>query len=126
MARKRRFGIAVDTTLAEKLDLVARSMNIDRSKLVEKMLSEYIEDYMHNVKDHQCCGVVVAESEKCEYISRSAQLYRDIIVSYTHNHVQEKCVCTFLIIGDSKRVRNFHKELVLNNVKAKYVPVAHT
>lgn len=125
MVRKKRFGISIDTSIAEKLDSIAKSMSIDRSKLVEKALSEFIEEHNHSTQDHRCCGIMVIETTKCSSINKVIELYRDIIVSYTHNHIEERCICIAVVVGSSHRVRDLHKDLMLGSHRAKYVPIAH-
>lgn len=125
MGKKKRFGIAIDTSLAEKLDLIAKLMNIDRSKLIEKALNEYIEEHNHNIQQHRCCGIMVAEIRNCGGIDKTVESYRDIIVSYTHNHVERRCICLFIIMGDSHRVMSLHKDLIANSYRTRYIPMAH-
>jgi CopG family nickel-responsive transcriptional regulator len=125
MAKKRRFGIAIDSALAEKLDYIAKSMDLDRSKLVEKAITEFVEEHNHSFKDHRCCGVMIVETCECRVVDKVVEVYRDIIVNYTHNHIEERCVCTMLILGDSKKVKDLHRELILTGSKTKYIPIAH-
>jgi metal-responsive CopG/Arc/MetJ family transcriptional regulator len=125
MGKKRRFGIAIDSAIAEKLDNIAKSMNMDRSKLVEKAVTDLIEEHSHSLGDHRCCGVMVVEACECSVVERFIENYRDIIVSYSHNHVEKWCVCTMVILGDSRKVRALHRELMVTGSRVKYIPIAH-
>lgn len=125
MGKKRRFGIAIDAALADRLDAIAKSMSIDRSKLVEKALSEFIEEHSHNIQRHKCCGVIVAEIENCGNVNKTIEFYKDIIVSYMHNHVEKRCICLFIVSGDSKRIDSLHKDLTINSHRTRYIPMVH-
>lgn len=125
MAKKKRFGVSIDIALAEKLDSIAKSMSIDRSRLVEKALSEFVKEHSHSVQDHRCCGVMVAETTGCDTINKVVELYRDIIMSYTHNHIEKRCICIAVVVGNSHRVRDLHKDLMISSHRARYIPIAH-
>ncbi|MEM1645161.1 MAG: ribbon-helix-helix domain-containing protein [Ignisphaera sp.] len=125
MGRKKRFGIAIDSSLAEKLDSIAKTMNIDRSRLVEIALNEFIEEHRHNLEEHRCCGVMFVEARECSLVDKVIESYRDIIVSYTHNHVEKKCICSVIVLGSSYRVRGLHKEFMIISRRARYIPIAH-
>lgn len=125
MGKKKRFGIAIDIALAEKLDLIAKSMNLNRSKLVEKALNEFIEEQSHSSQNHRCCGIIVTETSDCKGMDKAIEQYRDIIISYAHSHIEKRCICMFIIMGDSQRVRDLHKSLILNSYRARYIPIAH-
>lgn len=125
MGKKKRFGVAIDFLLAEKLDAIARSMNIDRSKLVEKAITDFVEEHNHNLEDHRCCGIIVVEAGECGAIDKVIEIYKDIIVSYTHNHIEKRCICMVLVLGNSRRIRGLHRELILVSNKTRYVPIAH-
>lgn len=125
MARKRRFGVAVSREIAEKVDAMARSMNVDRSRIVEEALADFIEEYKHKAEDHKCCGVLIARVSKCGLVERALEMYRDIVVSYTHSHVEGHCICTLVVSGSWQRIRNLQREMVLSGSKARYIPIAH-
>lgn len=125
MAKKKRFGIAIDSSLADRLDSIARSLNIDRSKLVEKAITAFVDEHSHSFEDHRCCGVLIVEARECSVIDKVVENHRDIIVSYSHNHIEKRCVCTMIILGDSDKVKGLHKELMLVSDKARYIPIAH-
>lgn len=122
---KKRFGVSISIALAEHLDSIARSMNVDRSMLVEKALNDFIEEQKHSAQEHQCCGVLIVETNDCAEVNRAAQTHRDVVVSYLHSHIDNRCVCVFLLQGSSQRVLDLHRYLTLNSYRVRYVPVAH-
>ncbi|MEM1526278.1 MAG: ribbon-helix-helix domain-containing protein [Ignisphaera sp.] len=125
MGRKKRFGVAIDFSLAEKLDTIAKTMNIDRSRLVEVALSEFVEEHRHSLEEHKCCGIMFVEAKECGLIDKVVESYRDIIVSYTHNHVEKRCICMVIVLGSSGKVKNLHKEFMVKSHRARYIPIAH-
>lgn len=125
MARKRRFGVAVSSEIAEEIDAIAKSMNVDRSKIVEEALTDFIEGYKHRVEDHRCCGVLIARVSKCGLVERTLETYRDVIVSYIHSHIDGHCICTVLVLGSWQRIKNLQREMLLSGSKARYIPIAH-
>jgi metal-responsive CopG/Arc/MetJ family transcriptional regulator len=100
-------------------------MNIERSKLVEEALTDFIEGYKHRAEDHKCCGVIIAEAVKCGSVEKALEEYRDVVINYTHSHVESHCICTVIVSGSWQRIRDLQRELMLSGNRARYVPVAH-
>jgi len=125
MSRKKRFGISINQAIADKLDGLAKDLKVDRSKIVEKALSEFLEEHSHGISEHRCCGIMVAEAANCRSVDEVVEVYRDVIVSYMHSHVEKRCVCTMVVMGDSQKIRAMHRDLMFSSYRTRYIPIAH-
>lgn len=128
MPSKRRFGISVSEELARALDKLARTLNIDRSSLVEEALREYVHDHLHYLEPHQCQGVMVITGKiPHEELFKVIEEHRDIIHSYSHTHVGDTCIEFMIVCGPSTKIALLHRKLVeTTNCKVRYMPIART
>ena len=103
MAKKRRFGISIPSDVAENLDALAKILEIDRSKIVEQALRSYILDYIHYLYPHKCRGIMIVyrETEHEIRVLSILEEFRDIVLSYSHYHVDKLCIESLIISGDS-------------------------
>ncbi|RLE93116.1 MAG: CopG family transcriptional regulator [Thermoprotei archaeon] len=121
---KRRFGVSIPKDLADRLDLLAKALETDRSSLIEAAVREYIHDHMHYLVPHDCTGIMVLygacrKEDWFDIIDR----YMDIVVSYNHIHRKNICIEVLIVSGPSKKIASLHKELVESGIKARYLPI---
>lgn len=123
MAR-RRFGVSVSESVAEWLDKLAKALGVDRSRLVEEALSEYLHGYEYLYR-HRCRGVIVAASrEAAEEFARVVEEYRDVVRSSSHHHLGGLCVEVLVVEGESPRVAGLYSALQrIKGCSVRYVPL---
>ena len=124
---KRRFGISIPEGMAKDLDELASKLETDRSSIVCEAIRAYIHDHLHYLTPHKCMGVLVIFSHIGENSYRKffkiIEKYRDVIVSYTHLHVDEKCIEVLVLSGSSERIQKLHREFIVIGCKARYLPL---
>lgn len=124
---KRRFGISIPEDMARDLDKLASKLSIDRSSIVCEAIRTYIHDHLHYLTPHKCMGVLILFS----HISRNnykkffniIERYRDVIISYTHHHIEEKCIEVLILSGSSEKIQSLHREFMVIGCKARYLPL---
>ncbi len=124
MSRKRRFGISIPEDLARDLDRLATITGTDRSSLVVGALREYIHDHLHYLEPHYCMGIMII-SGRIDHgrLFKVIEKYRDIIHSYTHNHLGDTCLETIIVAGPSEKIACMHKELANDKCRVRYIPL---
>ncbi|MEM4040923.1 MAG: ribbon-helix-helix domain-containing protein, partial [Ignisphaera sp.] len=115
MTRKKRFGISIDSSLACEIDRLAKILGLDRSKLIEKALTNFVNEYSysHTQENHFCRGIIIVETDEGEKIDRAIESFKDIVLSYTHNHLENTCICMLIVSGNSERIKDLHRNLLL-------------
>ncbi|MEM1541847.1 MAG: ribbon-helix-helix domain-containing protein [Ignisphaera sp.] len=128
MTRKKRFGISIDSSLACEIDRLAKILGIDRSKLVEKALTNFVNEYSysHAHENHFCRGVIIVETDEGEKIDRAIESFKDVVLSYTHNHLENTCICMFIVSGNSERIKDLHRNLLSVGCGTRYIPIGYT
>ena len=128
MTGKKRFGVSIDSALADMLDTIAKNLGLTRSQLVERALTTYLEDHAHLVRPHKCTGLLLLtcnEKPRKTSIAHIIETYRDVIVMHTHTHVGANCIDLFLVNGPSDRIAELHKNLRerVKDCATRYIPL---
>ncbi|MET1101750.1 MAG: ribbon-helix-helix domain-containing protein [Pyrodictiaceae archaeon] len=125
MEHKRRFGVSITSSIAEKLDKLATMLNIDRSRIVEEALKEYLHDQAHLLGNHKCVGLlIVLKRDRKIDIAEAIEEYKDIISAYNHVHVAGKCIETIMVSGDSARILSLKRKLINIGYIVRYIPIS--
>ncbi len=123
--RRRRFGVSLDASLADRLDSIASALRVDRSSLVERAVRNLVDDYRHFLESHDCWGLLVllnTEGMRGTVYSL-IEKYRDIVVSASHVHGGEGCVEVLAVKGPSDRIRELHEELERTGCSIRFIPL---
>jgi len=124
--KRRRFGVSLDASLADRLDSIADALRVDRSSLVELAVRNLVEDYRHFLESHDCWGLLVLlNTEKQGTVYSLIEKYRDVVVSASHVHGGENCVEVLALKGPSDRIRELHRELERVGCRARFIPLHH-
>ncbi|OYT61546.1 MAG: CopG family transcriptional regulator [Thermofilum sp. ex4484_15] len=126
MGRKRRFGISVPEELAKRLDELAESMGINRSKLICEALEAYLHMYAYSPRGGRCCGVLtVTGLTDSARLLRLIEGFRDVVHEFSHTHAEGECVNILIVSGPTHRVAELRSRLV-NSFKGdvRYLPLA--
>lgn len=126
MVRKKRFGVSIENSIAYELDKLAENLEIDRSRLVEKALKNLITEYNHIHDDHLCRGVIIVETSEGNKVDKAIENFKDVVLSYTHNHLENKCVCMIIVSGSSQRIKDLQKNLISLDCETRYIPLTHS
>lgn len=107
---KRKFGVSVDTELARRLDELARTMEVERSALVEMALEELLSSMLHLGEDHECLAMIAVS---CPEGSEPVRLPESPAVRATqlHEHRNGRCLQLFLVSGRSGEIARLYSEL---------------
>lgn len=121
---KKRFGVSLDSWLAEQLDSVAEHLSLTRSELVERAVEEFLNDHQHYLADHECTGVLLLEGKgPSNGVESLLEDYRDIVVQYTHMHLEDVCLRVIVVRGSSTRIAELHKRLEALGCRTRYIPL---
>ncbi len=116
----RRFGVSIPENLANDLDRLSRTLGVSRSEIVREALRAYLSEFSHYLTEHDCCGIIATISTG---VLDVVEEYKDIISNYTHVHVGNSCVNSFLVFGNSERIAEFHKKLLSVCEHVRYIPL---
>ncbi len=127
--RKRRFGISLREDVAEELDELASSLSINRSNLIEEIISQEMRERGHLLRKHTCTGILVVVSTR----GRESNLYkvydefRPLIKSIAHFHSKNLCMdVLFIEEADSSKITELEGEIRKIRVSVeRYFPVCH-
>jgi CopG family nickel-responsive transcriptional regulator len=119
---KKRFGIAIPTELVNELDTLVKDLNMNRSKLVEQAIKEFLCEFKHYLKPHECTGVMLIFDTASSRSSDIIDEFRDIILAYTHHHVGDRCIEIIVLKGSSETIAKLHKKLLGNNHRCRFIP----
>ncbi len=125
MVSKKRFGVSLPCNLADQLDQLAKILGTNRSIIVREAVKEYIHDHMHYMYPHTCCGIIIVSgSIDHEKLFNILEDYHDIIHSFNHVHLDEKCIEIIFVNGDSRKIQELHKVLMsMPGCMARYISV---
>ena len=116
----KRFGVSIPENLAKDLDRLSRILGVSRSEIVREALRAYLSEFSHYLTKHDCCGIIATTSSG---VLKVVEDYKDIINNYTHVHVGDSCVNSFLVSGNSERIAEFHKRLLSVCEHVRYIPL---
>jgi len=122
---KRRFGVSLSEELVEKIDALSSELKVSRSKLIQDILAEVIEDRTHLLTPHTCRGVliVVSRGGSSDLVSKVLERYSHCILARTHHHAGEACVDIGLVEGESEVILRIERELRrIKDVGERYLP----
>lgn len=124
---KRRFGISIPEDMARDLDKLASKLSVDRSSIVCEAIRTYIHDHLHYLIPHKCMGILILFSHIGENNYKNffkiIERYKDVIISYTHHHIEEKCIEVLILSGSSEKIQSLHREFIVIGCKARYLPL---
>ncbi|MCY0868195.1 MAG: ribbon-helix-helix domain-containing protein [Desulfurococcus sp.] len=119
---KRRFGVSIPSSMAEKLDLLSEMFRCDRSTLVSNALNEYVHENLHEREEHECEGVVVAYSQT-PLSSKLITDFNSIIVAYCSYKLKERYIHVLVVKGSSRLIRELRSILAANTRIQRYLPL---
>lgn len=122
---KRRFGISLPSDMVEKIDKLASILMIDRSKVIEQMLADSIEDRTHLLNPHRCKGVLIVTSsgENTYIVSEVFESYGEYVKTRTHYHSGDICIDIGIVEAESKDILSMKRDFRrLKDVKERYLP----
>jgi len=119
---KKRFGIAIPTELVNELDTLVKDLNMNRSRLVEQAIKEFLCEFKHYLKPHECTGVMLIFDTASSRSSDIIDEFRDIILAYTHHHIEDRCIEIIVLKGSSETIAKLHKKLLGNNCRCRFIP----
>ncbi len=119
---KRRFGISIPEEVARDLDNLAEKLNTDRSKIVCEAVRLYIRDHIHYLFPHECRGVITLVSEDLNPL-KVVEEYRDVIMEFSHIHVEKICINSLIVSGSSIRIAELHKRLLEICKDVRFIPL---
>jgi CopG family nickel-responsive transcriptional regulator len=122
---KRRFGVAIDSKISLDLDIIVKSLGLDRSKIVEIALKNYISEYKHLLSKHICRGIIVIENANEVSIDKILENHRNIITNYIHSHIDKECICVIFVSGDSENINALNQQLLSCGCLVRYLPFHH-
>lgn len=122
---KRRFGVSISSGIAESLDMIASSLGLDRSSVVEIALRGLLEDFTHHIIPHRCIALIANICDKdLTEISSLIGSYEDLRITQLHSHTGEKCLQILLVMGPSSSIADLYSKLVkLKECRVKYIPL---
>ena len=123
---KKRFGISIDEDLYVKINEIAKKLGVERSRVVEDAIRSYITDLEHFIKEHRCSGLIVVESPEGEgmEIEKILANHKAVVVNYTHHHVENRCIYTIIVHGESSKLANLYSEIARVRCSSRrYIPL---
>lgn len=119
---KKRFGVSIDSKISAELNNIANSLNINRSKIVEVALQNFIAEYEHLTPRHNCRGIIIVRNINNISFDKILENYRNIIINYIHSHIEDECICILFVSGDSEYINNLNKHLITCGCLTRYIP----
>ncbi len=118
---KRRFGVSIPEEIAEDLEKLAKKLNVSRSEVICEALRIYIRDHAHYLTQHECCGIITVVSKNPSL--SVVESFRDIIAEFKHTHIEDICINTFIVSGDSFRIAELHNHLLKTCKDVRFIPL---
>ncbi len=124
MSRKERFGISIPAELSNKVKNVASRRGVTKSKIIEEVLRNYITESTHEENPHHCSGViVVVKGEASPSLETLYEDYKEIIVGYTHQHLEGVCVNVLFVSGASQEIEDLTRSLSSCGCFTRFMPL---
>ncbi len=122
MMAKKRFGISLDESLAASIDLLSDKLGVNRSRLIEEAIRNYLEDHSHLLVPHRCRGVIVATCPSSWMTRRVAEDYKEVINAWLHAHVQGECVEMLVVEGETDEIAKLYSTVKKMGCRSRYIP----
>jgi metal-responsive CopG/Arc/MetJ family transcriptional regulator len=122
VARKVRFGVSLDSSIAEALDEVAVRLRSTRSRIVEQALASFLSESLHGSNDHYCAGVIVARGST-SISSEVLERFREVVRSHSHVHLAGGCVDLIVVEGSYGVISSLLSTLCSLGLLARYLPL---
>lgn len=120
----KRFGISLPEELAVEVDKISRELGVTRSAVVAQAVSAFVQLYSKHLKEgHLCLGAILSLAESTEAVGHIMEQYKDLIASYSHIHIGDRCLSVFVVHGDGRRVGEFLMGLSERAVKTLFTPL---
>jgi len=119
---KKRFGVSIPSSIAEKLDNLAELLQCDRSSIVTTALNEYIHENLHGEPEHKCRGVIVAYT-RTPAPSSLLSKYSEVISAYSLHRLGEGFVTILVVEGSSRVVNELRKAISSYASSQRYMPL---
>lgn len=119
---KRRFGISIDESIANTLEVLSHQTGVNRSKLIEEALKGYLEHHSHLLVPHTCKGILVARCPNRSLLAGVSEQYKEIIKAWLHAHLDGECMEAFFVEGDSAKIRDLYSSILKKGCSCRYVP----
>ncbi|MEB3844723.1 MAG: ribbon-helix-helix domain-containing protein [Desulfurococcales archaeon] len=120
---KSRFGISIDKSVAERLSRLAEVLGVDRSRLVEEAVRQYLDDHKHMLVPHECRGIIVGLCPDNIAVASKVRDYKDIVSSHMHIHIDGKCIDIIVVQGPSRIIGKLYASLEHDNCKTRFLPL---
>jgi len=118
----RRFGISIPEDLAKILDAFAEKLGVSRSEIVREALRVYFRDHAHYMTKHRCCGIITVVSEGVSHLS-AVEEFREIVNTFSHIHIDDYCINSFVVSGDSEKIAELHRALLKVCKDVRFIPL---
>lgn len=109
---KKRFGISIDEETFNLIDQMAQKLSLDRSRVIEEAIRQYLDKSLHDDERHECTSVFIVACGEDPGVQRLADSYQDITLSTLHTHSGNRCIDVIVVSGDSERVDLLHRDLM--------------
>lgn len=120
---KRRFGVSISEDVADDLDTLAKTLGVDRSRIIEEAVRSYLEDHRHLMVDHKCSGVIVALCSNNVEVANIVRFHKRIIHGYMHMHLDGYCLDLIIVNGESGGIALLYGDLKKIGCRVRYLPV---
>lgn len=114
-----RFGVSVPFELLKEFDKTISHMDYDRSKAIQLAMRNFLAEYTwkHKEEGFAAGTVTIIYNHDVkgleENLTDTQHLYRDIITSTMHVHLdEERCLSVIAVKGEVKAIQNLAKELM--------------
>jgi len=114
-----RFGVSVPPALLTEFDKTIARMGYDRSKAIQLAMRNFLTEYKWEYEEEGVATgtVTVIYDHEVKGLEESLtdiqHLYRDIISSAMHIHLDEtNCLVVIAVKGEVKAIQNLTKEII--------------
>jgi len=119
---KRRFGVSLPEPLASRLDELAHALGVERSRLVEDAVRQYLEDHGVLAGGGGCRGVIVVACPGPATGVELAEDYKDVVNAVVHAHAEGVCIEVILVKGARERIAGLYKRLRERGCRTRFIP----